>query len=85
MIRRRLVLATISAALAATALAAPVAASNASCTGQFVSVVARVARPLGQTVVVPEVRNLTLGGPNLGQEVKLLLATADRDACPVTP
>jgi hypothetical protein len=84
-IRRRLVLATISAALASAALAAPVAASNASCTGQFVSVVARASVPLGQTVVVPEVRNLFLGGPNLGQEVKLLLATADRDACPVTP
>jgi hypothetical protein len=36
-------------------------------------------------IVVPEVRTLMLGGPNLGQEVKVLLATADKDACPVTP
>jgi hypothetical protein len=85
MIRRRLSLATISAVLATAALATPAAASNASCAGQFVSVVAKLARPLGQTVVVPEVRNLAFGGPNLGQEVKLLFATADRDACPVTP
>jgi hypothetical protein len=59
--------------------------SNASCAGQFTSAVAPVAVPFGQTVVVPEVQQLTLGGPNLGQEVKALLATANREACPVTP
>jgi hypothetical protein len=85
MFPRRLTLATITAVLATAAFAAPAAASNASCAAQFVSVVAKVAAPLGQTVVVPEVRNLAFGGPNLGQEVKLLFATADRDACPVTP
>jgi hypothetical protein len=42
-----------------------------------------VSHPFGQTVVVPEVRNLTLGGPNVGQEVKVLLATADKNACPL--
>ena len=60
-----------------------VAASNASCTAQFTSTVAKVERPFGQAIVVPEVRNLTLGGPNLGQEVKLVLATADKAACPL--
>ena len=44
---------------------------------------AKAAHPFGQVIVVPEVRNLTLGGPNLGQEVKVLLATADKDACPL--
>jgi hypothetical protein len=67
----------------AAAQAAP--SSNASCTGQYASGVAPFAVPFGQTIVVPEVRNLTLGGPNLGQEVKLLFATADRNACPITP
>jgi hypothetical protein len=85
MIRRRLTLATITAVLATAAFAGPAAASNASCAGQFVPVAAKIARPLGQTVVVPEVRTLAFGGPNLGQEVKLLFATADRDACPVLP
>ncbi len=59
--------------------------SNASCTGQYTSAVAPMAVPFGQTVVVPEVQNPTLGGPNLGQEVKALLATANREACPITP
>ena len=85
MIRRRLVLIILTAAAASAAFASPVAASNASCAGQFISTVAKLAVPFGQTVVVPEVRALTLGGPNLGQEVKLLFATADRSACPVTP
>jgi hypothetical protein len=67
------------------AAAQPAPGSNASCTGQYAAGVAPDAVPFGQTVVVPEVRNLTLGGPNLGQEVKALLATADREACPVTP
>ena len=80
----RLVVAILSVALWAT-VAAGAATAAPSCTGQFVSVAARIAQPLGQTVVVPEVRNLTFGGPNLGQEVKLLFATADREACPVTP
>jgi hypothetical protein len=83
--RRRVALAALGAAVATVALAAPAAASNASCTGQFSSVVAPIAIPFGQIVVVPEVRNLTFGGRNLGEEIKLLFATADRDACPVTP
>jgi len=66
-------------------LAPGVAASDASCTAQFTSTLAPVVRPFGQIIVVPEVRNLTLGGPNLGQEVKVLFATADRTACPVPP
>jgi len=67
------------------AMAPGVAASEASCTGQFASTLARVVRPFGQFIVVPEVRALTLGGPNLGQEIKVLFATADKDACPVPP
>jgi hypothetical protein len=62
---------------------APSVAAAPSCTAQFASVTAKEAHPFGQAVVVPEVRSLTLGGPNLGQEVKLLLATADKNACPV--
>jgi hypothetical protein len=85
MTRRRLSLITLTATMATAALAAPVGAANPSCTAQFTSAVARQVRPFGQVVVVPEVRGLTLGGRNLGQEVKLLLATADKDACPVTP
>jgi hypothetical protein len=60
----------------------PSVAAGPSCTAQFASATAKVAHPFGQVIVVPEVRNLTLGGPNLGQEVKVLLATADKDACP---
>lgn len=60
-------------------------ASNASCSAQFTAGVAPFAVPFGVNVVVPEVEDLTLGGPNLGQEVKVFFATADRDACPVTP
>jgi hypothetical protein len=85
MIPKRLTLAVAAAAVAGIVMAGPVAASNASCTAQFTSVVAQVAKPFGQTVVVPEVRGLFLGGPNVGQEVKFLLATADKNACPVTP
>ena len=85
MTRRRLSLITLSVAMATAVFAAPAAASNPSCTAQFTSVLAPVVRPFGQVIVVPEVRALTLGGRNLGQEVKLLLATADKDACPVTP
>ncbi|HYU48753.1 MAG TPA: hypothetical protein VEO91_02335 [Candidatus Limnocylindria bacterium] len=66
-------------------LAPGVAAGNSSCTAQFTSALAPVVRPFGQNIVVPEVRNLTLGGPNLGQEVMSLFATADRTACPVPP
>jgi hypothetical protein len=62
-----------------------VAAETPSCTAQFTSALAPVVGPLGQLVVVPEVRNLTLGGPNVGQEVKIFFATADREACPLTP
>jgi hypothetical protein len=85
MIGKRLVIAILTGALAGAVLALPVAASNPSCTAQFVSQTARVARPFGQQVVVPEVRNLSLGGPNLGQEVKVVFATADRTACPFAP
>jgi hypothetical protein len=60
-----------------------VAASNPSCTGQFASVNAIAAHPFGQVIVVPEVRNLTLGDSNLGQEVKVIFATADKSACPL--
>jgi len=71
---------TLAAALLV-GLVPSVAAANPSCTAQFASATAKVAQPFGQVIVVPEVRNLTLGGPNVGQEVKVLLATADKDAC----
>jgi hypothetical protein len=71
------------AAVLLVGLVPSVAANNASCTPQFTSTVAKVARPFGQNIVVPEVRNLTLGGTNLGQEVKVFLATADKSACPL--
>jgi hypothetical protein len=83
---RRLAIIAASAAIACTVVSGPVSAassSHASCTGQFGSVAASLFVPLGQTIVVPEVRNLSFGGPNLGQEVKVLFATADRSACPV--
>lgn len=82
---RRLYTLLFAVGLATLALAGPVTASTPSCAGQFASTVAPLAVPFGQLVVVPEVRNLTFGGPNLGQEVKVLLATADRNACPVAP
>ena len=82
--RKGLTLAALAAALATTLLAAPVGASNPSCTGAFASGVAPVAVPFGQTNIVPEVRNLTFGGPNFGQEVKGL-STSDRGACPIAP
>jgi hypothetical protein len=84
MLRKRLA-PIILVAVASAALASPVTASNASCLGQFASGIAPISVPFGQTVVVPEVRSLSLGGPNVGQEVKALFATADRNACPVTP
>jgi hypothetical protein len=68
---------------ASAVLASPVAA-KAGCTAQFTSALAPLGS-LGQLVVKPEVFSLNLGGPNLGQEVKVLFATADRDACPVVP
>ena len=68
------------------ALGAPaVGANDASCAGQFASTVARQAVPFGQLVVAPEAQNPTMGGPNLGQEVKVIFATADRTACPASP
>jgi hypothetical protein len=85
MSRRRFTLALAVAAFSSLLLVAPTSASNASCTGQFSSGVAPFFVPFGQTTVTPEVQNLTLGGPNLGQEVKVLLATADRSACPLAP
>jgi hypothetical protein len=83
-VKRRSPFLALAAGLLAISAAAPVSAAP-SCTGQFASAVAPNAVPCGQNVVVTEVRNLTFGGPNLGQEVKLLLATADRTACPVAP
>jgi hypothetical protein len=83
--RRRISGAALLAAVLLAALVPSVAASNPSCVAQFTSTVAQTARPLGQVVVVPEVRSLSLGGPNLGQEVKGLFATADREDCPVVP
>jgi hypothetical protein len=84
MTRKRLAAVTAGAALACAVVVGPVsAASTASCAGQFAMTGAHVARPFGQSIVVPEVRTLTLGGPNLGQEVQALLARADRTACPV--
>lgn len=83
---RRAACATILAgSLMSTAVPGVAADSNASCTAQFTSALAPIAIPFGQNIVVPEVRNLTLGGPNLGQEVSSLLARADRDACPIQP
>jgi len=67
------------------ALAPVAAASNASCTAQFTGELAPDIHPFGTVIVVPEVENLTLGGANLGLEVKGLLATADKSACPVAP
>ena len=81
--RTRIFGASALAAALLIGLVPSVAANNASCTAQFASTTAPVTRPFGQNVVIPEVRNLTLGGPNLGQEVKVFLATADRSACPL--
>jgi hypothetical protein len=85
MIRRRLALAAMAAALASLVQGGPVTASNASCAGQFISSLAPVLTPFGRVVVVPEIQVPTLGGPNLGQEVKVFFATADRNDCPITP
>ena len=81
--RIRLAGASALAAILLVSLVPSVAASNPSCTAQFTTTVGKDAHPFGQNVVVPEVRNLTLGGPNLGQEVKAFLATADKSACPL--
>ncbi len=79
----RIVGATVFAVVLLGGLVPTVAAGNPSCTAQFVTTAANVARPFGQNIVVPEVRNLTLGGRNLGLEVKVFLATADKSACPI--
>jgi hypothetical protein len=81
--RIRIAGAFVVAAVLLGGLVPSVVASNASCTAQFTSTVAKVARPFGQTIVVPEIRNLTLGRRNLGQEVKVFLATANKSACPL--
>jgi hypothetical protein len=81
--RIRLARASALAAILLVGLVPSVAASNPSCTAQFATLLVQVARPFGQNIVVPEVRNLTLGGPNVGQEVKVLLATANKSACPL--
>lgn len=81
--RTRIVGACTLAGLLMVGLVPSVAASSASCTAQFIAAVRPVSHPFGQVVVVPEVRNLTLGGPNVGQEVKVFLATPDKNACPL--
>ena len=81
-IARRLGLAAAAGVIAAVGAPA-VASAESSCTAQFVTAIAPFVHPFGTEVVVPEVRNLTLGGPNLGQEVKVVFATADRTACPL--
>ena len=83
--RIRLAGASALAAVLLLGLVPSVAASNPSCTAQFTTTVGKASHPFGQNIVVPEVRNLTLGGRNLGQEVKVLLATADKTACPIPP
>lgn len=80
---RRVSVAVALALAVATVAPSAAAAATPSCTAQFVTVGATLARPLGVNIVVPEVRLLGLGGPNLGQEVKTWFATADRTACPV--
>ena len=79
--RARIAGAFILAGMLLTGLAPTVAASP-SCTAQFAAVAARAVQPFGQVIVAPEAQNPTFGGPNLGQEVKVLLATADKNACP---
>jgi len=83
--RNRVAGASILAGALLVGLVPSVAASNPSCAGQFASALAPVVRPFGQVIVVPEVRSLSFGGQNVGQEVKVLLATADKAACPITP
>jgi hypothetical protein len=79
--RTRIVGAIVAAALLLVGLV-PSVAAGPSCTAQFVGATVHVAHPFGRTVVAPEAHDLTLGGPNLGQEVKVLFATADKEACP---
>jgi hypothetical protein len=79
--RARIVGAAVAAGLLLVGLV-PSVAAGPSCTAQFVGATVQVARPFGQNIVVPEVRSLSLGGPNVGQEVKVIFATADKDACP---
>ena len=81
--RIRLVAASIFAVGLLGGLVPTVAAGGPSCAAQFITSQVASARPLGQNVVVPEVNNLTLGGPNLGQEVKVFFSTADKSACPI--
>ena len=83
--RTRIAAACAGAAILLVGIVPSAAASNPNCLAQFTTALAPVVRPFGQIIVVPEVRNLALGGPNLGQEVKVLFARADRTACPVTP
>jgi hypothetical protein len=86
-VRRKssLAAATILAGTALLGLAPTASASDPSCTAQFTSTLGPLTIPFGTNIVVPEVRDLTLGGPNLGQEVKVFFATADKSACPVSP
>jgi hypothetical protein len=83
--RNSIAAATLLAGVALLGIAPTVSASNSSCTARFTSTLAPSAIPFGTNFVVPEVRALTLGGPNLGQEVKIFFATADKSACPVPP
>ena len=81
----RLIAASTLGAVLSLVLAPAALAASPSCTAQFTSTLAPIVRPFGSAIVVPEVQDLTLGGPNLGLEVKTLLATADKGDCPVTP
>jgi hypothetical protein len=84
MSRRKLAVVAVTATMFVLGIAGPATAAP-SCTAQFVTVASGEARPLGLNVVRPELRELTFGGRNLGDEVSFLFATADRTACPVTP
>jgi hypothetical protein len=81
--RTRVATALAIAVVCLVGLVSSVAASEPSCAAKFITSQVMSARPLGQSIVVPEIRNLTLGGPNLGEEVKVFFATADKGACPI--
>ena len=84
MSRARTIRIGIAAAALSLGVAAPVQAAP-SCAGQFIPVVAKLAVPFGTAVVVPEIRNPTLGETHLGQAVSAFFARADRTNCPITP
>ena len=82
---RPLIVAMLLGGVLLIAAAPSVAADNASCAAQFTRVGAQDVVPFGANIVAPEAQNPTLGGPNLGLEVKVLFAGADQTACPVSP